>query len=124
VEERPGREGLALRRAHLQRRHADLTGQATTQANTAATLLIKLMIRALARIPFMGKGKAVFYANRTVKEMLSIQALDKTQNVLAFAPGVNQFGAVAPGSVNSGLTFQGVPVRTVDQLLSTEARVT
>jgi hypothetical protein len=103
----------------------DLTTQATTQANTAATLLIKLMIRALARIPFMGKGRPVFYANRTVKEMLSIQALDKTQNVLSFEQGVNQFGAVAPGSVNQGtLKFQGVPVRTVDQLLSTEARVT
>jgi hypothetical protein len=103
----------------------DLTTQATTQSNTAATLLIKLMIKAMARIPFLGKGKAVFYANRTVKEMLSIQALDKTQNVLAFTPGVNQFGTVQPGSVNNGLlTFQGVPVRTVDQILSTEARVT
>lgn len=102
----------------------DLVGQATTQANSASTLLIKLMIRAMARIPFMGKGKAVFYANRTVKEMLSIQALDKTQYVLAFRDGVNQFGDVSPGSVNNGvLTFQGVPVRTVDQILSTEARV-
>jgi hypothetical protein len=103
---------------------SDLTGQATTQATTAATLLIKLMIRAMARIPFMGRGKAVFYANRTVKEMLSIQALDKTSSVLAFREGVNQFGAVSPGSVNDGtLTFQGVPVRTVDQLSSAEARV-
>lgn len=103
----------------------DLTAQATTQANTAATLMIKLMIRAMARIPFMGKGKAVFYANRTVKEMLSIQALDKSQNALAFMPGVNQFGDVSPGSVGNGtLMFMGVPVRTVDQLLSTEARVT
>ena len=102
----------------------DLVTQATTQANTAATLLIKLMIRAMARIPFMGKGKAVFYANRTVKEMLSIQALDKSQNALAFRDGLNQFGEVAPGSANNGtLTFQGVPIRTVDQLLSTEARV-
>lgn len=102
----------------------DLTTQATTQANTAATLVIKLMIRALARIPAMGKGTPVFYANRTVKEMLSIQALDKSQNCLAFAPGVNQFGTVTPGNLGNGyLTFQGVPVRTVDQILSTEARV-
>lgn len=102
----------------------DLTTQATTQANTAATLMIKLMVRAMARIPFMGKGKAVFYANRTVKEMLSIQAMDKSQNALAFTAGVNQFGDVSPGSAGNGtLTFMGVPVRTVDQLLSTEARV-
>jgi hypothetical protein len=103
----------------------DLTTQATTQANTAATLLIKLMIKAMARIPFQGRGRAVFYANRTVKEMLSIQALDKTQNVLAFTPGTNQFGVVAPGSVGGQgtLTFQGVPVRTVDRITLAEARV-
>ncbi len=102
----------------------DLVTQATTQSNTAATLMIKLMIKAMARIPFMGKGKAVFYANRTVKEMLSIQALDRSQNALAFMPSANQFGDIGPGSVNNGtLTFMGVPVRTVDQILSTEARV-
>jgi hypothetical protein len=102
----------------------DLATQATTQANTAATLLIKLMARAMARIPFVGKGRAVFYANRTVKEMLAIQALDKSQNVLAVAAGIQQFGTVAPGSVGNGvLTYLGIPVRTVDQILSTEARV-
>lgn len=104
---------------------SDLTGQATTQANTASTLLIKLMIRAMARIPFMGKGNAVFYGNRTVKEMLSIQALDKTSSVLSIQPGVNQFGVVSPGSVNNGmLSLLGVPIRTVDQLTITETRVT
>lgn len=103
----------------------DLVTQATTQANTAATLLIKLMVRALARIPFMGKGTAVFYANRTVKEMLAIQALDRSQNAVGFVPGTAQFGTLAPGSVNNGtVTVLGVPVRTVDQILSTEARVT
>lgn len=104
---------------------SDLTGQVTTQATTAATILIKLMIRAMARIPFMGKGTAVFYGNRTVKEMLSIQALDKTVNVLSIEPGVNQFGVVSPGSVGNGvLKLLGVPIRTVDQLSSAEARVT
>lgn len=102
----------------------DLTTQATTQANTAATLLVKMMAKAMARIPFMGKGRAVFYANRTVKEMLAIQALDRSQNVLAVQPGLQQFGTVAPGSVANGvLTYLGVPVRTVDQILSTEATV-
>lgn len=103
----------------------DLTTQATTQANTASTLLIKLMVRALARIPAMGMCNPVFYASRTVKEMLSIQALDRSQTALGFSAGLNQFGAVSPGSVGTGvLTFQGVPVRTCDQILSTEATVT
>lgn len=103
---------------------ADLIGQTGTQAPTASTALIKLMIQAMARIPMMGMGKPVFYANRTVKEWLSIAALDKSQNALAIQPAINQFGTVAPGSLGNGtLTFQGVPVRTVDRLLSTETRV-
>lgn len=102
----------------------DLVTQATTQATAAATILIKLMVRAMARIPFMGKGTPVFYANRTVKEMLAIQALDRSQNAVAFMPGVQQFGTISPGSVNNGVvSVLGVPVRTVDQILSTEARV-
>jgi hypothetical protein len=111
---------------------ADLTGQSGTQAITASTWINKLMIKALARIPSMGMGTATFLASRTVKEMLSIGALDKSQNALSFTAAVNQFGALAPGSVaGSGtgiqggqLTFMGVPVLTVDQILATESQVT
>lgn len=103
---------------------SDLVGQTGTQASTAATAIIKLMIRAMSRIPMMGMGKPVFYANRTVKEFLSIAALDKSNAALAIQPAINQFGTVSPGSVNNGTTtFLGVPVRTVDRILSTEARV-
>lgn len=110
---------------------SDLLAQTGTQANTAATWLNKLMVKAMARIPSMGMGTATFLASRTVKEMLSIGALDKSQNALAIMPAINQFGTVAPGSVagqgtgiqGGQLTFMGVPVLTVDQILSTEARV-
>lgn len=103
---------------------SDLIAQTGTQANTAATWLNKLMLRAMARIPAMGMGTPVFYANRTVKEMLSIGALDKSQNALSITDAVNQFGAVSPGSVGNGtLKFFGVPVRTCDQILNTEAAV-
>ena len=110
---------------------SDLTGQTGTQAITAATWLNKLMIKALARIPSMGMGTATFMASRTVKEMLSVAALDKSQNALSFTQGVNQYGTVAPGSVagqgtgiqGGQLQFMGVPVLTVDQILATEARV-
>lgn len=104
---------------------SDLVGQSSTQATTASTWLNKLMIRAMARIPALGMGKPVFYANRTVKEMLSVAALDKSQNALSFTEAVNQYGTVAPGSVGTGvLKFMGVPVRTCDQILTTEGRVT
>jgi len=110
---------------------SDLTSQTGTQAITAATWINKLMIKALARIPSMGMGNATFIANRTVKEMLSVGALDKSQNALSFTEAVNQFGTVAPGSVagqgtgiqGGQLRFLGVPVLTADQILSTEARV-
>lgn len=110
---------------------SDLIGQTGTQAITAATWINKLMIKAMARIPSMGMGTATFLASRTVKEMLSIGALDKSQNALSFSAAVNQYGTVAPGSVAGNgtgikggqLLFQGVPVLTVDQILATEARV-
>lgn len=110
---------------------SDLTGQTGTQAITAATWLNKLMIKALARIPSMGMGTPVFIASRTVKEMLSIGALDKSQNALSFTQAVNQHGTVTAGSVagqgtgirGGQLVFMGVPVLTVDTLLNTEARV-
>lgn len=110
---------------------SDLVGQTGTQAITAATWLNKLMIKALARIPSMGMGTATFLASRTVKEMLSIGALDKSQNALSFTEAVNQYGTVGAGSVagqgtgiqGGQLRFMGVPVLTVDQILATEARV-
>lgn len=98
----------------------DLTGGSGTQN---AQQLLKQLVKSFARIPFMGKGTPVLYANRTVKEMLGIQALDKSQNALAFTPAVNQFGSVSPGWVQQDLRFFGVPIRTVDQILNSEARV-
>lgn len=104
---------------------SDLVGLTATQAVTAATYITKVMLKAMQRIPFMGRGVPVFYANRTVKEMLSIGAMDKSQNALSITESVNQFGTVSPGSVAAGgvLKFFGVPVRTVDQITLAETRV-
>jgi hypothetical protein len=101
----------------------DLVAQSATQAATAATAVIKLMVRAMARIPFMGMGNAVFYCTRTVKEFLSVAALDKSNAAIAIVPATNQFGNVAPGYVQKETQFFGVPVRTCDQILTTEATV-
>ena len=102
----------------------DLLGQSGTQANTAATWLPNLMVKALARIPFRGMGKAVFYASRTVKEMLAVGALSKSQNVLSIQAGYQQFGNVEPGFVQGDLTCLGVPICTVDRILETESVLT
>jgi len=97
---------------------SDLMGVTGTQATTASTALVKLMARATYRIPNMAMGRAAFYMNRTIHSGLSIAALDKSQNVLEIQKGLTQFG-----SANSYLTFLGVPLRKVDTLINTEARV-
>ena len=95
------------------------TGGVTgTQANTAATSLVKLMARALYRIPNMAMGRAAFYMNRTVHSGMAISALDKSQSVLSIQEGLSQFG-----SAQSYLSFLGVPLRRVDALLNTESAV-
>lgn len=97
---------------------SDLIGQTGTQAASASTALIKLMARALYRIPNMSMGKAAFYMNRTVHSGLSIAALDKSQYVLKINEGLSQFG-----QPYSWLSFLGVPLRRVDALVNTEAAV-
>ena len=87
-------------------------------AQSSAADLVVLMSRALDRIPNWNLGKAAFYMNRTVYSMLRVQALNKSQNVLTVEKGLNQFGTAM-----SWLSFQGVPLRRVDQILNTEARV-
>lgn len=97
---------------------SDLIAQSGTQAATAATAIIKLMARALYRIPNMAMGRAAFYMNRTVHSGLALAALDKSQYVLKINEGLSQFG-----TPSSYLSFLGVPLRRVDSLLNNEAVV-
>ncbi len=96
--------------------------------------LIKGLIRALHRLPTqplgvgteqvigalgaaqdhtMELGRTAIYCNRTVRTWLDIQASSKT-NVLL---NIGQFDG------KPVTTFRGVPIRTCDSLLNTEARV-
>lgn len=102
----------------------DLLAQSGTQANTAATWLPKLMVRAQARIPFASMGNAAFYCSRTVKAMLAVGALDKSQNALAIQPALQQYGNLGAGFPQQDLTFLGTPIRTVDRILETETALT
>lgn len=87
-------------------------------ANTGAADLISLLSRSLDRIPNFGMGRPVFYLNRTVYSILRLQALQKSNAALSVEKGLNQFGTPM-----SWLSFEGVPLRRVDQILNTEARV-
>ena len=82
-----------------------------TQATTSATNLIKLMMRAIARIPNLNMGRAAFYTNRSIQEGLMIQALEKSSNALGIKPAMTQFGTTM-----NQLEFMGIPVRRADQL--------
>lgn len=97
---------------------SDLLGVTGTQALTATTNILRLMLRMVYRIPYRQAGRAAFYLNRTVHSGLAIAAMDKSQNVLAVQNGMNQFG-----QPDSWLTFQGIPLRQVDAIINTEARI-
>jgi hypothetical protein len=90
---------------------SDWVGVTGTQASTAATNLVKLMMRAIARIPNFNMGRAAFYANRSIQEGLMIQALEKSQNALGIKQALTQFGQ----GINQ-LEFMGIPVRSCDGL--------
>ncbi|HEY6026404.1 MAG TPA: hypothetical protein VIV09_05840, partial [Pseudolabrys sp.] len=90
---------------------SDWIGVTGTQATTAATNLIKLMSRALDRIPNLNMGRAAFYANRTVYSGLRLQALERTNYVLSIENGLTQFG-----QPQKETQFLGIPLRKVDAL--------
>lgn len=75
--------------------------------------IVKLMIKALHRIPNRGMGKPVFYMNRTLNEYLDIQSLNKASLALSVKETEGEFWT----------TFRNVPIRETDALLETEARV-
>jgi hypothetical protein len=84
-----------------------------TLANTKN--LITYMIQAEERIPQLGAGRPVWYMNRTVREALRLGIIEK------IAPATLTAETVAGKPV---VMFDGIPVRRVDEILKTEARIT
>lgn len=84
-------------------------------AKSSAADLIELMIKAIHRLPSRNMGRAAFYMNRTVFQMLDIQRRD---DVIAG-------GGITYKDVDgeSTPTFRGIPIRLCDALLDTEATV-
>ena len=97
---------------------SDLIGQTGTQEAADSTNIIRMMARAVYRIPNMAMGRCAFYMNRTVHSGLALAAMDKTSAVLRINEGLTQFG-----QPHSWLSFLGVPLRKVDSLLNSEALV-
>ena len=87
-------------------------------AESSAADLIKLLSRAMDRIPTYAGIRPVFYANRTVYSMLKIQALNKSASALAFEKALDQLGREI-----GTLKFLGIPCRLVDQITNSESRI-
>lgn len=77
--------------------------------------LINQMIKQLHRIPNKNMGKCVFYMNRTVFQYLDIQRRDDV-----VAGGGLDYTNVDGKVIYS---FRGVPIKIVDAIVETEARV-
>ena len=125
--------GISLKDWRYVVRIANIDVAKLTTEQGAADLL-KAMIKALHRVPNIGivqtgvqntpangakeipmAPNPVFYCNRTVSEMLDIQSLNKTQYTLK--SGSDVYGRP--------ITYcRGIPVRTCDRILSTEAIIT
>ena len=98
---------------------SDLIGQTGTQSSTAATAIIKLMSRAIDRLPMLTGVNTSFYANRTVLSNLRVAALDKSNSAVTIEPALDQFGKTI-----HTMSFLGHPVRVTDALTEAEAQVT
>lgn len=85
-------------------------------AEVTPTDLQNKMIRMINKIPTLANGKAAFYMNRTVFEMLDIQRREDVRT-----------GGQLRYEVIDGMNtpaFRGIPIRRSDSLLNTETRVT
>jgi hypothetical protein len=83
-----------------------------TAADTSADLLL-LMARLTERINNITKGNFVFYMNRKVKEAYKIQLMRKQNLALTLDSATSK----------PILSLEGIPIKTDDNLLSTEERV-
>ena len=83
-------------------------------AKSSAADLTDLMIKAIHRIPSLNMGKACFYANRSVIQMLDIQRRDDVQAAGMRYEEVD--GKLIPH-------FRGIPIKKCDALTEAEARV-
>ncbi len=83
-------------------------------AESSAADLLKTMIKAIHRMPSQGMGRMAFYANRTILEMLDIQAMTKA----------NVYLTVGEEEGRRKISLRGIPIRVCDKLTEAEAQVT
>lgn len=105
--------GLVLRDWRYVGRIANIDVSDLDSDINKAKALVTLMIRLSSRVKRSGAGRAVWYANQKVWENLRLGILEKIANNLVWE-------TIAGKQV---MMFDGLPVRQVDAILNTEARV-
>lgn len=86
-------------------------------SDTSANIF-KFMSMALDKFPPVGSVRPVFYMNQTVRSMLRVKLISKSNLWLSLDEMQSPTGIKRPT-----LSFQGVPCRRVDSITSAEARI-
>jgi hypothetical protein len=79
----------------------------------ASPNLIRLLIQAVETVPEVNLGKPVIYCNRKVRTWLRIMVNEKSNVYLS----LDEFGG------KKVLTFDGIPIKRCDKILTTESRI-
>lgn len=93
--------------------NVDVSDAMAGSGTMANQKLIDLLIDAKHRLPSMNGVMPRLYANRTMRAVLDKMALSKSASALSIREAAGQFQT----------NFLDVPIRTVDQILNTEAVV-
>ena len=107
--------GMSVRDWRANARVANIDVTALTSDGATGAKLIERMIEAYYKLenPMQGEGRVVIYANRTIQTFLHLQAMN--------AKNVNlTIGEYAGKKIPE---FLGIPIKRVDALVNTEARV-
>lgn len=114
--------GLALRDWRFVVRIANIDSTALLtagDANDSSANITKLMSMALDKFPPIGNIRPVFYCSQNVRAMLRVKLVSKSNTFLMLEDWKSPGGITRPT-----LTFQGVPVRRLDAITSTENQIT
>lgn len=83
-------------------------------AQSGAAAILELMAAMVDKLPNGVTGRPAFYVNRTVRTMLRIQTMKQA----------NVYLTVGNEEGRPKLSFDGIPIRIVDQMAADETRVT
>ena len=106
--------GLSVRDWRYVVRIANVDVKKLTKDGKAGADLIDLMTQAVELIPNLNAGKAVFYCNREIRSILRRQIANRVGGSTLTMEDV---------AGKKVVTFDDIPVRICDQILSTEERV-